>query len=94
VVVGGCIPVPQLSVSMGPELTRNMQRFRSAFTVAAVAILIGWCGLEDGVAVRLGGEVLYRGVLGCLEVRSGGRGDADVPLEDGPGLVRGTSRMV
>jgi hypothetical protein len=55
--------------------------------VAAAAILTGRCELEDGVAGRLG-EVLYRGVLGCLEVRPRGASDADVLLEDGPGLVR------
>ena len=40
------------------------------------------------MALRLGDEVLHRGVLARLEVWSGGWGEADVALEDGPGLVR------
>jgi hypothetical protein len=44
------------------------------------AILADREELEHRVAVRLGHEVLYRGVLVRLEVRSGGRGDADVAL--------------
>src|SRR5215469_12589193 len=55
--------------------------------VSALAIPTGWYELEHGVAARLGNEVLHRGVLRCLEVRSRGRGDADVSLKDGPGLV-------
>jgi hypothetical protein len=45
-----------------------------------LAILTGWYELEHGVAAGLGDEILYRGVLGCLEVRPRGRGDADVSL--------------
>ena len=54
-----------------------------------LAILTGWHELEHGVAVRLGDEILYPGVLGCLEVRPRGRGDADVSFEDGPSLAGG-----
>src|SRR5262249_2686403 len=57
----------------------------SARTMSAGAVLTGWYELEHRVAVRLGDEVLHRGVLGRLEVRPRGRGDADVSLEDGPG---------
>src|SRR6516225_8109554 len=62
---------------------------RSPFRVAALLILTGWYEFEHGVAARLGNEILHRGVLARLEVRSRSTGDADVSLEDGPGLVRG-----
>jgi hypothetical protein len=61
----------------------------SVFTVAVLVILTSRYELEHGVAVRLGDEVLHRGVLVRLEVRSRSSGDADVAPEDGPGLVRG-----
>jgi tetratricopeptide (TPR) repeat protein len=48
--------------------------------VAGLVIRTGWCELEHRVAVRLGGEGLDRGVLGRLEVRPRGGGEADVPL--------------
>ena len=54
--------------------------------LASLAIFINWCEFEDRVAVGLGDEILYRGVLGRQEVPSGGCGDADVSLEDGAGL--------
>ena len=38
---------------------------------------------------RLSDEILYRGVLGRQEIPSGGCGDADVSLEDRPGLLGG-----
>ena len=49
--------------------------------------------LEHRVAVSLGDEVRHRGVLVRLEVSSRGPGDADVALQDGPGLFGETSRM-
>jgi hypothetical protein len=61
----------------------------SASAVARLVILTSRGELEDRMAVRLSDEVLYRGILGCLEVRPRGRGDADVSPEDGPGLLRG-----
>jgi hypothetical protein len=51
--------------------------------LACLAVFISWCELEYGVAVCLGDEILYRGVLGRLEIPPGGWGDADVSLEDG-----------
>src|SRR5262249_33581853 len=62
---------------------------RSAGVVAALAVFTGWDELEHGVAGCLADEVRHRGVHGCLEVRSRGRGDADVSLQDGSGLVGG-----
>src|SRR5262249_57552383 len=60
-----------------------------AFTVTKLVILTRRHELEHRMAVRLSHEVLHRGVLARLEVRSRGWGEADVSLEDGPGLVRG-----
>src|SRR5690242_5390869 len=60
---------------------------RSVCRLACLAVLIDWCELEYGVAACLGDEILHRGVLGRQEIPSGGCGDADVSLEDGPGLV-------
>lgn len=48
---------------------------------------------NTGWRIRLGHKVLYRGVLVRLEVRSGGRGDADISLEDGTGLRSRDLRM-
>jgi hypothetical protein len=42
---------------------------------------------EPRVAVGLGDESLHQGVHGGLEVRSGGRGDAQLVLEDGSGFL-------
>ena len=61
----------------------------SASRVAGWAIRTGGCELEHRVAVRLGGEGLDWGVLGRLEVRPRGRGEAKVSLQDGPGLAGG-----
>src|SRR6516165_883415 len=41
---------------------------------------------EDRMAVRLGDEIPYRGVLARLEVGPRGRGDTKVTLQDGPCL--------
>ncbi len=66
----------------------------SASGVGGLAIRTGGCELEHRVAVRFGGEGLDRGVLGRVEVRPRGGGEADVSLQDGPGLIGGASRMV
>ena len=57
--------------------------------VAGLAIRTGGCELEHRVAARFGGEGLDRGVLGRLEVRPRGGGEADTSLQDGRGLVGG-----
>jgi hypothetical protein len=44
--------------------------------------------LEHRVALCLGDEVLDRGVLARLEAWPRGWGEAEVSLEDRPGLVR------
>ena len=66
---------------------------RSVCRLASLAIFIYWCEFEDRVAVGLGDEILYRGVLGRQEIPSGGCGDADVSLEIGPACSGATSRM-
>jgi hypothetical protein len=59
---------------------------RSVCGLGGLAILIDWRELEYGVAVCLGDEVFHGRVLGRQEIPSGGCGDADVSLEDRPGL--------
>ena len=44
--------------------------------------------LEHGMAVRLGGEVRHRSVLGRAELGVGLAGDSHIALQDGARLVR------
>ena len=72
--VAGCAGAP----------ASQQAKFAPAFTLAALVTLTDRRELEHGVPVRLGDEVLHRGVLGRLEIPSRGKSDADVSLEDGP----------
>lgn len=56
--------------------------------MAKLTILTNRHELEYRVTVRLGDEVLHCGVHARLEVRSRGRSNADISLEDWPGLLR------
>ena len=72
----------------------NVQRYPSASTVTAVALLTSWCELEDGVAVRLGGEVLRRESLVAWKYGRVARAMQMYCLRTGTASSAGTSRMV